>query len=130
MKSEFIEYEGKTIPYKASDICFCLSDFARKYILEERSCIKNIDVDVRDAILVDFGVQQEALLTLISGNAEPSGLLPVQLPANMETVELHCEDKPFDMVPYTDILGNAYDFAFGLNWNGVIQDERTEKYRR
>ena len=54
MKSEFIEYEGKTIPYKASDICFCLSDFARKYILKERSCIKNIDVDVRDAILVDL----------------------------------------------------------------------------
>lgn len=83
-----------------------------------------------DAILVDFGVQQEALLTLISGASEPSGLLPVQLPANMETVELHSEDKPFDMLPYTDSLGNAYDFAFGLNWNGIIKDDRTLKYRK
>ena len=83
-----------------------------------------------DAILVDFGVQQDALLTLISGKAEPSGLLPVQLPANMETVELHCEDKPFDMIPYEDCLGNAYDFGFGLNWNGIIQDERTRKYHK
>ena len=83
-----------------------------------------------DAILVDFGVQQEALLTLISGASEPSGLLPVQLPANMETVELHCEDKPFDMLPYTDSLGNAYDFAFGLNWNGIIKDDRTTRYHR
>lgn len=23
----------------------------------------------------------------------------------------------------------AYDFAFGLNWNGVIDDWRVEKYR-
>jgi len=83
-----------------------------------------------DAILVDFGVQQEALLTLISGASEPSGLLPVQLPANMETVELHCEDKPFDMLPYTDSLGNAYDFAFGLNWNGIIKDDRTTRYHK
>ena len=81
-----------------------------------------------DAILVDFGVQQEALLTIISGNAEPSGLLPVQLPANMQTVELHCEDKPLDLEPYVDSCGNIYDFAFGLNWAGRIQDNRTNRY--
>ena len=82
-----------------------------------------------DAILVDFGVQQDALLTLISGGAEPSGLLPVQLPANMETVERHCEDKPLDLSPYMDSCGNVYDFAFGLNWDGVIRDHRTERYK-
>ncbi|MBP3683347.1 MAG: glycoside hydrolase family 3 protein [Oscillospiraceae bacterium] len=81
-----------------------------------------------DAIVVDFGVQQEALLTLLSGGAEPSGLLPVQLPANMETVENHCEDKPLDLIPYTDELGHTYDFGFGLNWRGPIRDKRTEKY--
>ncbi len=81
-----------------------------------------------DGILVDFGVQTEAILTLISGKAEPSGLLPVALPASMETVERHCEDKPFDYAPYVDTQGNAYDFAFGLNWSGKIQDARTEKY--
>ena len=81
-----------------------------------------------DAILVEFGVQQKALLTLISGGAEPSGLLPVQLPANMETVELHCEDKPLDLTPYTDSMGNIYDFGFGLNWSGPIRDGRAERY--
>lgn len=25
--------------------------------------------------------------------------------------------------------GNTYDFAFGLNWDGVIQDSRVEKYK-
>lgn len=81
-----------------------------------------------DAIVVDFGVQTEAILTLISGGAEPSGLLPVQLPANMETVELHCEDKPLDLQPYRDSTGNTYDFGFGMNWSGVIRDWRVSKY--
>lgn len=83
-----------------------------------------------DAILVEFGVQLEAILTMISGGAEPSGLLPVQLPANMETVEKHCEDVPFDLRPYMDSVGNTYDFGFGLNWTGIIQDRRTEKYKK
>lgn len=83
-----------------------------------------------DAILVDFGVQKEALLTLLTGGAEPQGLLPVQLPADMFTVEAHSEDVPLDMIPYTDSVGNTYDFGFGLNWAGVIRDERTEKYHR
>ncbi|MDO4739781.1 MAG: glycoside hydrolase family 3 N-terminal domain-containing protein [Eubacteriales bacterium] len=81
-----------------------------------------------DAILVDFGVQQEAIFSLVSGAAEPSALLPVQLPADMETVEAHCEDRPLDMTPYTDSCGGVYDFGFGLNWAGRIRDERTEKY--
>jgi beta-glucosidase len=83
-----------------------------------------------DAILVDFGVQQDALMTVICGGAEPSGLLPVQLPRDMETVEAHCEDKPLDLIPYVDSQGNAYDFGFGLNWSGIITDERTRRYPR
>ena len=27
-----------------------------------------------------------------------------------------------------DADGNTYDFAFGLNWSGVINDERVQKY--
>lgn len=54
MKKEFIEYEGNTVPYRASEICFCLSDYARRYILENRDVIKNIDTNVRDAVLVDL----------------------------------------------------------------------------
>lgn len=83
-----------------------------------------------DAILVDFGVQTGAILQIIGGTAEPSGLLPVQLPADMETVERHCEDTPFDMEAYTDSAGNTYDFGYGMNWSGVIKDERVTRYKK
>jgi len=81
-----------------------------------------------DGIFVHFGVQDQALMDLISGVAEPSGLLPIQLPANMETVETQMEDVPHDMEVHVDTEGNAYNFAFGLSWSGVIRDERTQKY--
>lgn len=29
---------------------------------------------------------------------------------------------------YQDSEGNSYDFAYGMNWNGVINDSRTVKY--
>lgn len=83
-----------------------------------------------DAILVSFGCQNQALLDLISGAVEPSALLPMQFPADMKTVELQKEDVPFDMECYVDTEGNAYDFAFGLNWSGRIEDERVRKYAR
>jgi len=82
------------------------------------------------AILAHFGVQDQAILDIISGNAEPSGLLPMQMPANMKTVEKQNEDVPFDMECYTDSEGNTYDFGFGMNWKGVIKDERTNTYTR
>ncbi len=83
-----------------------------------------------DAVLVSFGCQNQVLLDLISGAVEPSALLPMQLPADMKTVELQNEDVPFDMECYVDTDGNAYDFAFGLNWSGRIEDERVWKYAR
>jgi len=83
-----------------------------------------------DAILGDFGVQVGALMDMVSGKAEPSGLLPMQMPKDMETIEKQFEDVPHDMEPYVDKQGNSYDFAFGLNWDGVIQDERVLKYGR
>ncbi|MBR5127722.1 MAG: glycoside hydrolase family 3 C-terminal domain-containing protein [Roseburia sp.] len=81
-----------------------------------------------DAILADFGVSQEAICELVKGNAEPKGLLPLRLPADMDTVEEHAEDKPFDYKAYVDGAGHTYDFGYGLNWNGVIEDDRTRKY--
>lgn len=82
-----------------------------------------------DAILLAFGVQRQAVLDIISGRREPSALLPMQLPADMKTVEQQHEDVPRDMVCYTDSEGNTYDFAFGLDWKGVIRDARVEKYK-
>jgi beta-glucosidase len=81
-----------------------------------------------DAIIVQMGVQDQAVMDIISGAFEPSALLPFQMPENMKTVEEQKEDVPRDMKPYTDSEGNTYDFAFGLNWQGVIKDARVEKY--
>jgi beta-glucosidase len=81
-----------------------------------------------NVILVTFEVQDQAILDIISGAAEPSGLLPMQMPADMKTVELQKEDVPFDMTCHTDSEGNVYDFGFGMNWTGVIKDARVEKY--
>ncbi|WP_259070099.1 glycoside hydrolase family 3 N-terminal domain-containing protein [Mucilaginibacter sp. X4EP1] len=81
-----------------------------------------------NAIVASFGVQNQAILDILTGVAEPSGLLPFQMPANMQTVELQNEDIPHDMICYTDVDGHTYDFGFGLNWKGVIHDARTEKY--
>jgi beta-glucosidase len=83
-----------------------------------------------DGIVLNFGVSAQAVLDIISGKTEPSGLLPVQMPANMETVEKQFEDVPFDMVSHKDSEGNVYDFAYGLNWKGVIKDTRTNTYKK
>ena len=81
-----------------------------------------------NAIVASFGVQNQAILDVLTGAFEPSGLLPFQMPANMKTVELQDEDIPHDMVCYTDVDGHTYDFGYGLNWKGVIHDARTAKY--
>jgi len=83
-----------------------------------------------NAILVHFGVQHQAVLDILTGAAEPSALLPLQMPADMTTVEKQAEDAPLDMNVYVDKDGNKYDFGFGLNWNGVISDARTERYKK
>ena len=44
------------------------------------------------------------------------------------SVEEQKEDVPYDMIPYKDSAGNIYDFGYGLNWNGKIEDGRTNKY--
>ena len=82
-----------------------------------------------DAIVIDFETQAQAVMDIVSGKTEPSGLLPMQFPADMKTVEMQKEDVSRDMTPYTDALGNQYDFAFGLNWKGVINDSRVNKYK-
>ena len=80
------------------------------------------------AILGEFGVSTAALLDIISGTVSPSGLLPLQMPKDMATVERQKEDVPHDMIPYKDRQGNTYDFGFGLNRKGPIKDKRTNKY--
>ena len=85
-----------------------------------------------DAILFYYGSTswffEESLLDIVSGKVEPSGLLPFQMPASMDAVEAQDEDVPRDLECYVDADGNTYDFTFGLNWSGKINDERVQKY--
>lgn len=81
-----------------------------------------------DGIVVRFSVSEQAALDIISGKYEPSGMLPMQMPVNMSTVEKQLEDVPFDMECHKDTEGNIYDFGFGLNWKGEIKDSRYQKY--
>ncbi len=82
-----------------------------------------------DALAISFNVQDQAVLDIVFGKADPSGLLPLQMPANMSTVETQMEDVPFDMEPHQDTEGNLYDFGFGLNWEGTIGDDRVGRFR-
>ena len=55
MGKEFIEYhsENGLIPYSASNICFCLTQYAKDYIAEKNNIFSIVDKKVRDAVLVD-----------------------------------------------------------------------------
>lgn len=81
-----------------------------------------------DAVVVDLGVQQEAVWNLLRGRTAPRGLLPVTMPGSMEAVERHCEDLPFDYEAYVDAAGHTYGFGYGLDWDGVIDDERVARF--
>jgi len=83
-----------------------------------------------DGIFMNFNVSNQAVIDIIAGKYEPSGLLPLQMPANMETVEKQKEDVPYDMIPHKDSEGHSYDFGYGMNWSGVIKDARTQKYTK
>lgn len=82
-----------------------------------------------DVILNGYnGVTDEAFLMVASGKVEPKGLLVMQMPASMEAVEAQSDGSPRDCECYVDAAGNTYDFAFGMNWSGVINDERVATY--
>ncbi len=130
-------YRGKSVKTtNESDLTMVMETYAR---MKNKPVIVSVNVTnpmvfselekQANAILVSFGIQDQAVLDLLTGKAEPSGLLPMQMPTNMATVEQQQEDVPQDVTCYTDANGNTYDFGFGLNWKGRIQDTRTKKYR-
>lgn len=83
-----------------------------------------------DALLITFSVGNQAVLDIVSGQAEPSALLPMDMPVSMRAVEEQMEDVSHDFECYRDADGNLYRFGHGLNWQGTIHDARTEKYCR
>lgn len=76
-----------------------------------------------------FAVTDETFARVVAGEVEPTGLLTFQMPKDMDTVEAQQEDVPRDMDCYVDSEGNTYDFCYGLNWSGVIDDERVTTYK-
>ncbi|RCW50222.1 glycoside hydrolase family 3 protein [Paenibacillus prosopidis] len=129
-------YKGKTI--SAVNVSDLEAVLKAKEVMKGKPVIVSLQLSkpsivaefeaAADAIVAAFGVQDQAVLDIITGEAEPSALLPMQMPANMKTVEEQFEDVPHDMEVHVDSEGNAYDFAYGLNWSGVISDGRTERY--
>ena len=83
-----------------------------------------------DALLLTFSIGNQAVLDIVSGKVEPSGLLPMDMPVSMKAVEEQMEDVSHDYECYKDADGNIYKFAFGLNWQGVINDARVQKYQK
>ena len=130
-------FRGKTVKAYNRDDMLLVNDTHRKMgekpvvvILETGRPVVLSEIEpAADAILISFNVQHQALLDIISGKVEPSALLPMQMPADMQTVEQQQEDVPRDMRCYQDADGNTYDFAFGLNWQGPINDDRVKKYK-
>ncbi|OAB27070.1 beta-glucosidase [Paenibacillus macquariensis subsp. defensor] len=98
-------------------------------LLSNPTIVEEFESEV-DAIIANFGVQDQAIMEVLTGTVEPSGLLPMQMPANMRTVEEQFEDVAHDMECHVDSENHTYDFAFGLNWSGEIEDNRTRKYRK
>ena len=136
-KTKNRSFKGKTIKAYNRDDMQLVTDTKRQ--MGEKPVIVIVEIGKpvvfteiepsADAILISFKVQHQALLDIISGKAEPSALLPMQMPADMKAVEEQQEDVPHDMRCYKDADNNVYDFAFGLNWSGVIRDDRVKKYQ-
>ena len=136
-------YRGKsTITANESDLDFVIS--VREKIPADAKLILVLDLmnpmvfseiePYADAILIGMrfmteGPSAKAFANIACGKTEPSGLLAFQMPKDMDTVEAQLEDVPRDMDCYVDADGNTYDFCFGLNWSGVIDDERTKTYK-
>ena len=87
--------------------------------------------DQCDAILVRYGsdVKAAAAAKIIAGQVEPSALLTSCMPASMQAVEEHDEDVPRSIECHVDSEGNTYEFGFGMNWSGVIDDDRTATWK-
>ena len=81
-----------------------------------------------DAILWTYSSAAEAMLQAAAGVYEPTGLLVIGMPKDMDQTEIELEDVPRDQECYTDANGNTYTFTFGMNWSGVIKDGRVSTY--
>jgi beta-glucosidase len=62
------------------------------------------------ALLGDFGIEDEPLLALITGNVSPEGRLPFELPSSAEAVKRQKSDLPHDS------HSPLFPFGLGLHY--------------
>jgi beta-glucosidase len=62
------------------------------------------------ALIGNFGIDDEALLEVICGNAKPEGHLPFELPSSIEAVKSQKSDVPHDSA------NPLYPFGYGLSY--------------
>lgn len=92
--------------------------------------------EVADVIVGRFACSDAAVLEVLTGKENSTGMLPLQMPASMKEVEQQEEDVPRDMKAYVDSQGHTYDFGYGLTLvNGQYKvigketrDSRYDKY--
>ncbi|MDI3403410.1 glycoside hydrolase family 3 protein [Streptomyces cavernicola] len=81
--------------------------------------VGEIDQDA-DATLATFDVTPEAVVDVIRGRTDPTGKLPVTVPASLDAVDGNAPDVPgYDEGPgyaYVNGSGDAYTFGFGLGY--------------
>ena len=121
---DMIQYAQQNMP-EGKPVIVCVNAEGKSPIAGQ--CVGEFEAE-SDAILYGFNINNRAFLNIATGKTEPSALLPIQLPRDMDAVEAQLEDVPRDMDCYVDAAGNTYDFGFGLNWSGVIDDDRTAMY--
>ncbi|WP_127126988.1 glycoside hydrolase family 3 protein [Georgenia sp. SYP-B2076] len=73
------------------------------------------------SVIATFDVKTEALWEVVRGHFNPTGGLPVTLPADQAAVEANASDVPgyaesFDYA-YTNAVGDDYTFGFGLAYD-------------
>ena len=123
---DMIEWAIDNMP-KGKPVIVCINAEGRSPVT---SAIVSEFEDRVDSILYGCDMNYRAFVNVAAGKVEPYGLLPIQIPASMDAVEASLEDVPRDCECHVDTAGNTYDFAFGMNWSGVIDDDRVATYKK
>ena len=76
----------------------------------ERPAILTEISEEAGALLVEFGISDKVLSSLIFGELKPEGKLPIQLPSTWESILNQKEDTPFDLE------NPLFPFGFGLSY--------------
>ncbi|MET0990206.1 MAG: glycoside hydrolase family 3 N-terminal domain-containing protein [Glaciihabitans sp.] len=100
------DYAALVAAYEAGVTTIAVPNLARPLILG--NVLEN-----SDAVLANYGVSDEALLNVVSGEASPEGRLPFELPSSTAEVEAQYEDVP------NDTATPLFEYGFGLSYAGV-----------